>query len=75
MNVTVARPAEYAKAIIGAMVAGASFAIPVVDDGLVASEVLGSLVAALVAFTAVWAVPNAAPADAEGDGYEGKHRA
>ena len=55
------RPAEYAKAIVGALVAGASFAIPVVDDGLVASEVLGILVAALVAFTAVWGVPNADP--------------
>lgn len=55
------RPAEYAKAIVGALVAAASFAIPVVDDGLVASEALGILVAALAAFTAVWGVPNADP--------------
>lgn len=61
------RPTEYAKAIIGAMVAGASFAIPVVDDGLAASEVLGIVVAALVAFTAVWATPNDTPQPAQED--------
>ena len=75
MNVSVARPAEYAKAIVGAAVAAASAAIPVVDDGVTPSELMIILVAALTAFGAVWAVPNAAPADAEGDGYEGKHRA
>lgn len=48
----------YAKAVTAAVVAGASFAIPVVDDGLIASEVLGIAVAALTAFGTVWAVPN-----------------
>lgn len=56
------KPSEYAKAIVGALVAGASAAIPMVDDGLTTSEVLGIAVAVLVAFSAVWAVPNAAPA-------------
>ena len=48
----------YAKAFTGAVVAGASFAIPVIDDGLTASEVLGITVAALTAFGMVWGVPN-----------------
>lgn len=51
----------YAKAVTAAVVAGASFAIPVVDDGLIASEILGIAVAALTAFGTVWAVPNRDP--------------
>lgn len=51
----------YAKAVTAAVVAGASFAIPVVDDGLIASEVLGVAVAALTAFGTVWAIPNRDP--------------
>ena len=47
--------------------------IPVIDDGLSPSEVLVIAVAALTAFGAVWAVPNAAPAPVEGE-YEGRHR-
>ena len=42
MNVTVARPAEYAKAIVGAAVAAASAAIPVVDDGVTLEQRLVS---------------------------------
>ena len=48
----------YAKAVVAALVAGASFAIPVIDDGLVPSEVLGIAVATLTAFGVVFAVPN-----------------
>lgn len=65
-------PAEYAKAIVGALVAAASAGIPVIDDGLSPSEVLIIAVAALTAFGAVWAIPNAAP-PADGE-YEGRHR-
>lgn len=69
----ITRPAEYAKAIVGALVAAASAGIPVIDDGLSPSEVLIIAVAALTAFGAVWAIPNAAPAPVEGE-YEGRHR-
>jgi len=48
----------YAKAITAAVIAGASFAIPVIDDGLTASEVCGIAVAALTAFGTVWGIPN-----------------
>lgn len=54
-------PMSYAKAVVGAVVAGASAAIPLVDDGLAASEALGVLVATLTAFGAVWATPNRDP--------------
>ena len=54
-------PRPYAKAVTAAVVAGASFAIPVVDDGLAASEWLGIIVAALTAFGTVWAIPNRDP--------------
>lgn len=48
----------YAKAIVGALVAAASFAAPVVDDGLAPSEVLGILLAALVGFQTVYWTSN-----------------
>ena len=48
----------YAKAIAAALVAGIAFAVPIVDDGLVWSEVLGILGAALAGGTLVWRVPN-----------------
>ena len=54
----------YAKAIVGALVAAIAFAIPVVDDGLVWSEVLGILGAALAGGGLVWRtpwVPNVPP--------------
>lgn len=48
----------YAKALLGGLVAALSFAIPVVDDGLIASEVLGILLAGLTGTGLVYAVPN-----------------
>lgn len=51
-----------AKAILGGIISALSFAAPVVDDGLTPSEVLGIMLAGLVAFGAVWGVKNA-PAD------------
>ena len=53
--------APYFKALVAALVAGASAAIPLVDDGLTASEVLGVAVAFLTALTVTYAVPNKDP--------------
>lgn len=47
-----------AKAILGGIISAVSFAVPVVDDGLTPSEVLGILLAGLIAFGAVWGVKN-----------------
>lgn len=47
-----------AKAWVGAAVAALSFAIPVADDGLVASEWLGILLAGLVAWQGVYWTTN-----------------
>lgn len=47
-----------AKAIVASAVAGLSFAIPVVDDGLAASEALGIVLAAIVGFQAVYWTPR-----------------
>ena len=51
----------YAKAVAAFVVAGASFAIPVVDDGLTASEWLGIIVAAFAGLGIVYSVPNRDP--------------
>lgn len=48
----------YAKAIVGGLVAALSFAVPVVDDGLAVSEVLGITLAALVGFQGVYWTRN-----------------
>ena len=48
----------YLKAIVGALVAALSYAIPVIDDGLAASEVLGIVLAAVVGFQAVYWTSN-----------------
>ena len=48
----------YAKAILAAVIAAISFAVPVVDDGLTPSEVLGIILAGLVALGSVYAIPN-----------------
>lgn len=48
----------YAKAVLAAIIAALSFAIPVVDDGVTVSEVLGVILAGLVALGAVYATPN-----------------
>lgn len=53
--------APYFKAITAALVAGASAAIPLVDDGLTVSEALGVAVAFLTALSVVYAVPNKDP--------------
>ena len=53
--------APYFKAIVGAVIAGASAAIPLVDDGLTVSEGLGVAVAFLTALSVVYAVPNKDP--------------
>ena len=50
--------APYYKAIVGALVAALSFAVPIVDDGLVPSEVIGIVLAFLVGLGATYAVPN-----------------
>lgn len=50
----------YAKSLLGGTVAAISFAIPCVDDGLVASEVLGIILAGLTGLGVVYAVPNRA---------------
>ena len=55
-----------AKAWVAAAVAALSFAVPVVDDGIVVSEVLGILLAALVAWQGVYWTKNTPP-------YEGDH--
>jgi len=47
------------KAIVAGVVAGLTFAIPGVDDGLTASEVLGTALAGLVAWQAVYWTKNA----------------
>ena len=51
---------NYSKAIVGGLVAAISFAIPVIDDGLIASEVLGILLGGLTGGGVVWRTPNRA---------------
>lgn len=46
------------KAIVAGVVAALSYAVPVVDDGLVASEGLGIALAALVGWQAVYWTEN-----------------
>lgn len=52
---------SYAKAVVAGLIAAISFAIPVVDDGLVASELLGIVLAGLVGSGITYAVPNRRP--------------
>lgn len=49
---------KQAKAIVAGLVAGLSFAVPVVDDGLVASEALGIALAALTGWQLVFWTRN-----------------
>ena len=49
---------EWAKSILAGIFAALSFLVPVVDDGLLWSEVLGALVAFGISAGVVWAVPN-----------------
>jgi hypothetical protein len=46
------------KAVVAGLVAGLSFAVPVVDDGLAASEGLGIVLAALVGWQTVYWTKN-----------------
>lgn len=46
------------KAIAGGLAAGLAFAIPVVDDGLVPSEVLGIALAIIGGLGIVYAAPR-----------------
>ena len=48
----------YAKAVIAGLIAALSFAIPVVDNGLLLSEVLGIVLAGLTGAGFTYAVPN-----------------
>jgi hypothetical protein len=57
-------PREYAKAIVGALVAGLSVLAGAVGDGVSAQEWITVAVAALGGLGIVYATPNAAdPAD------------
>lgn len=53
----------YRKAIVGGLVGALTYAIPVVDDGLVASEILGIVLAGLAGTGLVYLVPNEPPTD------------
>lgn len=57
----------YAKAVIGAIIAAASAAIPMVDDGLTASEILGIIVAFLTGLIGVYSVKNESLNESDGD--------
>lgn len=48
----------YLKSLVGGLTSGISFAIPVVDDGILPSEGLGIVLAFLVGLGVVYAVPN-----------------
>ncbi len=50
--------APYYKAIVGALVAAISAAIPIVDDGVTTSEGLSIALAFIVGLGVVYAVPN-----------------
>ena len=59
MSNPVTTPArEQAKAILGGILAALSFAVPVVDDGLLLSEGLGIVLAGLTAYGIVFGVRN-----------------
>ena len=50
---------RYAKAIVGALVAGLTSLQAALDDGgITAQEGVGAAIATLVALGVVWAVPN-----------------
>ena len=55
----------YLKSLVSGLTAGISYAIPVVDDGVLPSEGLGIVLAFLVGLGVVYAVPNST--------YEPKH--
>lgn len=50
---------NYAKAAVGAAIAGLSALVPAMDDNTISlAEGITAVVAALVAFSAVWGVKN-----------------
>lgn len=54
--------AAYAKAVVGALVAGlTALATALADGNVTAAEAVTCVVAALVALGAVWATPNQPP--------------
>ena len=55
----------YLKSLVGGLTAGISFAIPVVDDGVLPSEGLGIALAFIGGLGVVYAVPNST--------YKAKH--
>ena len=70
-------PAQ-AKAVLAGVIAGLSALLPLMPDGFQWVDAITALVAALVAYGAVFHVPNADPRhDGEQDqedGYRGWHR-
>lgn len=52
---------RYAKAVVGALVAGLTSLQSNVDGGLTAQEILQAIIATLIALGVVWAVPNKPP--------------
>lgn len=55
---------KYAKALVGALVAGLTALLPALDAGVTAAEWVVAATAFLVALGVVWVVPNK-PASAE----------
>jgi hypothetical protein len=49
---------KYAKAIVGAMVAGLTALLPALDGGVTAAEWTVAVIGFLTALGLVWAVPN-----------------
>lgn len=71
-------PAQ-AKAVLAAIIAGLSALLTLLSDGFAWADGIAALVAALVAYVAVFETPNADPQEhdelGEGeDGYRGRHR-
>ena len=70
-------PAQ-AKAVLAGVIAGLYALLPLIPDGFQWVDAITALVAALVAYGAVFQVPNADPRhDSEQDqedGYRGRHR-
>jgi hypothetical protein len=54
---------QQAKAILAGLIALLSALVPVLDDGVTSAELLGVVVAALVAYGAVFELPNGASPD------------
>lgn len=71
------QPAEYAKAIVGAAIAGVTaLGTALADETIKAQEWVGIVLATLVTFAGVWRVPNRPPQPQERQGsriYRGEH--